>query len=439
MYQVTATSQLVANSFIFIPLIKLYIVLEYDMFYVLQLFQNMSCFRIYYYSLSLVLVIQSECKNVHLFNIVDLPWSTNFQLEEFISLSKFSRILQCDSYLRYFTMPTSIMDFFVLQLDVFKQNILVDWTPTATYLSLFQCWLHTTKQLDTCWLLNCLARKLKSSYIDIVVASSSCPYVLYKHASFSQLYHIQGDHPNEEGKTSRTKKFCLQLHAKVFVFGYGIRSSSFISLDRRAKSNYNLYIPLIINIANGVRSAWILLVALCTFILQRVFEGPCRSFHVSLCQMLEIFLYFAICINWYVSKYQLFKLILSQVFVCVRHASYEQYVTVSLSLYHCQMRGWLYARVNFAVSFFIFPSLESTFPFFISQMPGEIPMLRTFLAKFSSFAYISLKIGYFELGDDYDVTVTSYFGLNEKKPLAILRYQLDISSQHRRSQPPPPV
>ena len=52
--------------------------------------------------------------------------------------------------------------------------------------------------------------------------------------------------------------------------------------------------------------------------------------------------------------------------------------------------------------------LESPFPFFISQKPGEIPIFRTFLAKFSIFAYISLKIGYFELSDDYDVTVMSY-------------------------------
>ena len=40
----------------------------------------------------------------------------------------------------------------------------------------------------------------------------------------------------------------------------------------------------------------------------------------------------------------------------------------------------------------------------------EIPIFRSFLAKFSFFAYISLKIGYFELGDDYDFTVMSYFG-----------------------------
>ena len=39
---------------------------------------------------------------------------------------------------------------------------------------------------------------------------------------------------------------------------------------------------------------------------------------------------------------------------------------------------------------------------------GEIPIFRTFLAKFSMFAYNSMKIGYFELEDDNDVTVTSY-------------------------------
>ena len=36
--------------------------------------------------------------------------------------------------------------------------------------------------------------------------------------------------------------------------------------------------------------------------------------------------------------------------------------------------------------------------------------LELFLAKFLILAYISLKIGYFELGHDYDVTVTSYLG-----------------------------
>ena len=48
------------------------------------------------------------------------------------------------------------------------------------------------------------------------------------------------------------------------------------------------------------------------------------------------------------------------------------------------------------------------FPFFISQTPTEIPICRIFVAKLSIFTYISLKIGYFELSDYYDVTVTSY-------------------------------
>ena len=45
-----------------------------------------------------------------------------------------------------------------------------------------------------------------------------------------------------------------------------------------------------------------------------------------------------------------------------------------------------------------------SFPSFISQKPGEIPIFRTYLEKFSVLAYIPLKIGYFELGHDYDVT-----------------------------------
>ena len=55
------------------------------------------------------------------------------------------------------------------------------------------------------------------------------------------------------------------------------------------------------------------------------------------------------------------------------------------------------------------------------------------IAKISIFVYISLEIGYFELGDDYDVTVTSYLGCwylfwyvwKEKTP-GILWYQLDV-------------
>ena len=54
--------------------------------------------------------------------------------------------------------------------------------------------------------------------------------------------------------------------------------------------------------------------------------------------------------------------------------------------------------------------LESPFLFFIRLKPGEILIFRTFLVQFSIFAYILLKIGYFELGDDYDVTVTAYLG-----------------------------
>ena len=54
--------------------------------------------------------------------------------------------------------------------------------------------------------------------------------------------------------------------------------------------------------------------------------------------------------------------------------------------------------------------LKSPFHSLISQKPGEILILRTFLVKFSIFAYMSLKISYFELGDDYDVTATSYLG-----------------------------
>ena len=47
---------------------------------------------------------------------------------------------------------------------------------------------------------------------------------------------------------------------------------------------------------------------------------------------------------------------------------------------------------------------------FFSYKPkfGEILIFRTFLAKFSILAYISLKIGYVVLGHDYGVTVTSY-------------------------------
>ena len=49
-----------------------------------------------------------------------------------------------------------------------------------------------------------------------------------------------------------------------------------------------------------------------------------------------------------------------------------------------------------------------SFPSLIIPKPIEILIFRTFIAKFSIWAYISLKIGYFELGHNYDITVTSY-------------------------------
>ena len=77
--------------------------------------------------------------------------------------------------------------------------------------------------------------------------------------------------------------------------------------------------------------------------------------------------------------------------------------------------------------------LELPFSFFISKKLGEISILRTFLAKFLIFAYISLKINYFELGDDHDVIVTShlrfwyFWYVWKEETLAILWYQLVVS------------
>ena len=45
--------------------------------------------------------------------------------------------------------------------------------------------------------------------------------------------------------------------------------------------------------------------------------------------------------------------------------------------------------------------LEMSFPSYKPKKNGEIPISRTFLAKFPNLAYISLKIGYFELGHAY--------------------------------------
>ena len=53
--------------------------------------------------------------------------------------------------------------------------------------------------------------------------------------------------------------------------------------------------------------------------------------------------------------------------------------------------------------------MNMSFPSLTSQNPGEILISRTIYIypKFSILAYISLKIGYFELGHYYDVTVAS--------------------------------
>ena len=54
--------------------------------------------------------------------------------------------------------------------------------------------------------------------------------------------------------------------------------------------------------------------------------------------------------------------------------------------------------------------LETSFSSFISKKSGEIPIFRTFLAKKSISAYISLQIGCLGKIDNYDVIVTSCMG-----------------------------
>ena len=57
--------------------------------------------------------------------------------------------------------------------------------------------------------------------------------------------------------------------------------------------------------------------------------------------------------------------------------------------------------------------LETPFPSFISQKPGEIPIFGTFMAKksiFMVFAYISEILEISVPAMHYDVTVTSYMG-----------------------------
>ena len=53
--------------------------------------------------------------------------------------------------------------------------------------------------------------------------------------------------------------------------------------------------------------------------------------------------------------------------------------------------------------------VEITIFFFLKPKTWWNSDTTTFFANFLIFAYISLKSGYFELCDDYDVTLTSYF------------------------------
>ena len=57
------------------------------------------------------------------------------------------------------------------------------------------------------------------------------------------------------------------------------------------------------------------------------------------------------------------------------------------------------------------------------------PDIYNFLSEIFNLVYTSLKIDYFELGHDYEVTdAGTYFGMyGKKRPLAILWYQLDVS------------
>ena len=81
--------------------------------------------------------------------------------------------------------------------------------------------------------------------------------------------------------------------------------------------------------------------------------------------------------------------------------------------------------------------LETPFPVFISEKPGEIPIFRTFLAKnndfFLKFGLFSLKIRFLSPAMFENVIVTSYltdfhdFSINGKRrPYPIPWYQTII-------------
>ena len=78
--------------------------------------------------------------------------------------------------------------------------------------------------------------------------------------------------------------------------------------------------------------------------------------------------------------------------------------------------------------------LEASFPSFTSKTPSEIPMFRTFLAKNSILAYISLKIAKLGKIGNYDVIATPYtrylyfFDMyGKRRHIATLWYQISES------------
>ena len=92
---------------------------------------------------------------------------------------------------------------------------------------------------------------------------------------------------------------------------------------------------------------------------------------------------------------------------------------------------WLSPEKNLSRHFEKYLHAVETYRKCNKQNPGEIPTFRTFC-------------GYFELGDDYDVTVTLYLwsgiyisGYGKMIPLAIL-WQLDVSGVFHFQPPPLP-
>ena len=85
-----------------------------------------------------------------------------------------------------------------------------------------------------------------------------------------------------------------------------------------------------------------------------------------------------------------------------------------------------------------------SFPSFISQNPGEIPIFGTFLAKFSFLAYFSQKIGYFEVLVMFCHTNVCLFWYEWKEEthrftMVPIRRICEFSLQFHRGYPPPLV